>query len=119
MSGFIARVPIVAGTTAIYGDICIVCNQALHLRVAPLPSGCKCEMLQYNTNTCIAICTRICIRIYICPACATLPRACFFFVRFEILYEGTGFEEVPLDETNLLVSDLSCMDVFCTAKCIM
>lgn len=26
--------------------------------------------------------------------------------RFEILYEGEGFEEVPLDETNLLVRAL-------------
>lgn len=27
-----------------------------------------------------------------------------YHVRFEIVFEGAGFEEVPLDETNLLVS---------------
>lgn len=26
-----------------------------------------------------------------------------FLFRFEIVFEGAGFEEVPLDETNLLV----------------
>lgn len=31
-------------------------------------------------------------------------RCARFCSRFEIVFEGAGFEEVPLDETNLLVS---------------
>lgn len=45
------------------------------------------------------------------PSCLTAVSCFMLFdaivvaaVRFEIVFEGAGFEEVPLDETNLLVS---------------
>lgn len=37
---------------------------------------------------------------------STYPGIAAKFVRFEIFFEGAGFEEVPLDETNLLVSTI-------------